>query len=121
MIAERIQRLRLPCHSGSFAGKPQSDTHRLALGNRRLDGRNMFIKTCPNILPALAGMNVCAIRQVNVARKLVEFHPRSRPLFKPVNAIPDNSLVHLMHFHATADFCEQRNGQLTTKMLLEVR
>ena len=58
---------------------------------------------------------------MNVTRELVEFHLRSRPLLKPVNTIADNSLVHLVHFHATADFCEERNGQLTTKMFAEIR
>src|SRR5258708_34863069 len=46
---------------------------------------------------------------------------RSRPLFKPVNTIPDNSVVHLVHFHAAADFCEERNSQLTTEMFPEIR
>jgi hypothetical protein len=57
---------------------------------------------------------------MNVAGKLVEFHARSRPLFKPVDTIPDNSLVYLVHFHATADFREERNGQLAAKMFPEI-
>ena len=66
-------------------------------------------------------MDVRAIGQMNVARKLVEFHLKSRPLFKPINTISDNSLVNLVHFHATADFGEERNGQLATEMLPEIR
>jgi hypothetical protein len=42
-------------------------------------------------------------------------------LFKPVNTTADNSFVHLVHFHATADFGEERNGQLATEMFPEIR
>ena len=43
------------------------------------------------------------------------------PDIKPVNTTADNSFVHLVHFHATADFGEERNGQLATEMFPEVR
>jgi hypothetical protein len=63
----------------------------------------MFVKACPNVLPAFAGMDIRAIRQMNVAWKLVEFHPPSLPLFQPINRLSDDLLIHFVDFHTAAN------------------
>src|SRR5579863_3362044 len=80
----------------------------------------MFVKACPNISPAFAGMNVRAVRQMDVARKLVKLHLSSLPLFKPVDGAADDPFVHFMDFHAAADSGKQCNCQFPAQMLLKV-
>jgi hypothetical protein len=80
----------------------------------------MFVKACPNVLPAFAGMDVRAIRQMNVAWKLIEFHPPSLPLFQPINGLSDDLLIHFVDFHTAANSGKQRNCQFSAQMLLKI-
>jgi hypothetical protein len=65
-------------------------------------------------------MDVRAIRQMNVALKLIEFHRPSLSLFQPINGVSDDLLIHFVDFHTTANSGKQRNCQFSAQMLLKV-
>ena len=65
-------------------------------------------------------MDVRAIRQMNVALKLIEFHRPSLSLFQPINGLSDDLLIHFVDFHTAANSGKQCNCQFSAQMLLKV-
>ena len=102
LIPERGQRLGLSRHGRRFAGETQSDADRLVRSDRRLDRRDVLVEACPNVLPAFAGMDVRAIRQMNAPgswSSLIRRHFRCSSQSIAVRDL----LIHLVDFHAAAN------------------
>src|SRR5215468_5219582 len=80
----------------------------------------MLVEACADILPAFASVDVRTVGEMNVTRKLIEFHPLSLPLFQPVDGSADNRFIYFVDFHAASDPGKQRDSKFPAQMLAEI-